>query len=96
MEWNGMEWMDRKECQTVLAEHSDLIRSLLHAGHLYTAGGDVKLHLEVLARQVIRLNFGGDVGPHVAKPHVRRYARVKRGRPTCFTEASALGIGRAT
>lgn len=56
--------------QTVLAEYSDPNPfKPLHAGHLYTTlVGDVLSRiLEAAGAQVIRLNFGGDVGPHVAK-----------------------------
>ena len=56
--------------QTVLAEYSDPNPfKPLHAGHLYTTlVGDVLSRiLEAAGAQVIRINFGGDVGPHVAK-----------------------------
>jgi len=56
--------------QTVLAEYSDPNPfKPLHAGHLYTTlVGDVLSRiLEAAGAQVIRLNFGGDVGPHVAR-----------------------------
>lgn len=56
--------------QTILAEYSDPNPfKPLHAGHLYTTlVGDVLSRiLEAAGAQVIRLNFGGDVGPHVAK-----------------------------
>ncbi len=56
--------------KTVLAEYSDPNPfKPLHAGHLYTTlVGDVLSRIiEAAGAHVIRLNFGGDVGPHVAK-----------------------------
>lgn len=54
----------------VLVEYSDPNPfKPLHAGHLYTTlVGDVIARLvEQSGAEVIRLNYGGDVGPHVAK-----------------------------
>jgi arginyl-tRNA synthetase len=56
--------------KTILAEYSDPNPlKPLHAGHLYTTlvGDSVARLLEATGAKVIRLNYGGDVGPHVAK-----------------------------
>jgi len=56
--------------QTVVAEYSDPNPfKVLHAGHLYTTiVGDVVANLlETAGATVHRVNFGGDVGLHVAK-----------------------------
>lgn len=56
--------------QEVVAEYSDPNPfKVLHAGHLYTTlVGDVIARLyEISGARVHRVNFGGDVGPHVAR-----------------------------
>ncbi len=56
--------------QVVVAEYSDPNPfKVLHAGHLYTSVvGDAIANLhEIAGGQVHRVNFGGDVGLHVAK-----------------------------
>jgi arginyl-tRNA synthetase len=56
--------------KTVVTEYSDPNPfKVLHAGHLYTTlVGDVISHLlETAGADVHRVNFGGDVGLHVAK-----------------------------
>ncbi len=56
--------------QTVVAEYSDPNPfKVLHAGHLYTSiVGDALANLfEQAGAKVYRVNFGGDVGLHVAK-----------------------------
>lgn len=56
--------------QTVVAEYSDPNPfKVLHAGHLYTSvvGDAIANLLEVAGASVHRVNFGGDVGLHVAK-----------------------------
>lgn len=56
--------------QTVVAEYSDPNPfKVLHAGHLYTSVvGDAIANLfECAGAKVYRVNFGGDVGLHVAK-----------------------------
>jgi arginyl-tRNA synthetase len=56
--------------QTIVAEYSDPNPfKVLHAGHLYTTivGNAVANLLEAAGAQVHRVNFGGDVGLHVAK-----------------------------
>lgn len=56
--------------QTVVAEYSDPNPfKVLHAGHLYTSvvGDAIANLLEQAGAKVHRVNFGGDVGLHVAK-----------------------------
>ncbi len=56
--------------QTVVAEYSDPNPfKVLHAGHLYTSivGDAIANLLEQAGAEVHRVNFGGDVGLHVAK-----------------------------
>ena len=58
------------EGQTVVAEYSDPNPfKVLHAGHLYTTimGDSIARLLEQAGATVHRVNFGGDVGLHVAK-----------------------------
>lgn len=58
------------ENQQVVAEYSDPNPfKVLHAGHLYTSivGDSVANLLEIAGAKVHRVNFGGDVGLHVAK-----------------------------
>src|SRR5262249_44282292 len=56
--------------QTVVAEYSDPNPfKVLHAGHLYTSvvGDAIANLMEQAGAAVHRVNFGGDVGLHVAK-----------------------------
>ncbi len=56
--------------QTIVAEYSDPNPfKVLHAGHLYTSvvGDAIANLLEIAGANVHRVNFGGDVGLHVAK-----------------------------
>lgn len=56
--------------QTIVAEYSDPNPfKVLHAGHLYTSivGDGIANLLEQAGATVHRVNFGGDVGLHVAK-----------------------------
>ncbi len=56
--------------KTVVVEYSDPNPfKQLHAGHLYTSivGDAISNLLEALGARVYRVNFGGDVGLHVAK-----------------------------
>lgn len=56
--------------KTVVAEYSDPNPfKVLHAGHLYTTivGDSIARLLEAAGANVHRVNFGGDVGLHVAK-----------------------------
>lgn len=56
--------------KTVLTEYSDPNPfKPLHAGHLYTTlvGDSISRLFEAAGAQVIRLNYGGDVGLHVGK-----------------------------
>lgn len=61
---------DTLKNQTILAEFSDPNPfKVLHVGHLYTSivGDSISRLLENAGGNVKRLNFGGDVGLHVAK-----------------------------
>lgn len=61
---------DTLKNQTILAEFSDPNPfKVLHVGHLYTSivGDSISRLLENAGGDVKRLNFGGDVGLHVAK-----------------------------
>ena len=61
---------DELKNQTILAEFSDPNPfKVLHVGHLYTSivGDAISRLLENAGGSVKRLNFGGDVGLHVAK-----------------------------
>lgn len=56
--------------KTVVAEFSDPNPfKVLHVGHLYTSivGDSISRLLEFAGAEVVRANFGGDVGLHVAK-----------------------------
>jgi arginyl-tRNA synthetase len=56
--------------QTILVEYSDPNPlKPLHAGHLYTTlvGDSIARLVAASGAQVVRLNYGGDVGLHVAK-----------------------------
>lgn len=56
--------------KTVVAEFSDPNPfKVLHVGHLYTSivGDSISRLLEFAGAKVVRVNFGGDVGLHVAK-----------------------------
>jgi arginyl-tRNA synthetase len=56
--------------KTVVAEYSDPNPfKILHAGHLYTSvvGDSIANLYEAVGADVHRVNFGGDVGMHVAK-----------------------------
>lgn len=56
--------------KTVVTEFSDPNPfKVLHVGHLYTSivGGSISRLLETAGAKVVRTNFGGDVGMHVAK-----------------------------
>lgn len=58
------------EDQVVVSEYSDPNPfKVLHAGHLYTTlmGDSISRLLELGGATVHRVNFGGDVGPHVAR-----------------------------
>lgn len=70
--------------QTVICEFSDPNPfKVLHVGHLYTSivGDSISRLLEFAGGKVVRANFGGDVGLHVAKT---LYALRNRG----FTETN--------
>lgn len=72
----------------IVAEYSDLNPfKILHAGHLYTSivGDAIANLLERAGGDVHRVNFGGDVGMHVART---MYAMLKQDD---FDEQSAWG-----
>ena len=61
---------DEYQGQTVICEFSDPNPfKVLHVGHLYTSivGDSIARLFEYAGAKVIRANFGGDVGLHVAK-----------------------------
>ncbi len=61
---------DRYSGKTVICEFSDPNPfKVLHVGHLYTSivGDSISRLFEYAGAKVIRANFGGDVGLHVAK-----------------------------
>ena len=61
---------DKFENQTIVCEFSDPNPfKVLHVGHLYTSvvGDSISRLFEYAGARVIRANFGGDVGLHVAK-----------------------------
>ncbi len=61
---------DEYKGQTVICEFSDPNPfKILHVGHLYTSvvGDSIARLFEYAGAKVIRANFGGDVGLHVAK-----------------------------
>ncbi len=61
---------DEYSGKTVVAEFSDPNPfKVLHVGHLYTSivGDSISRLLEKAGAKVVRANFGGDVGMHVAK-----------------------------
>ena len=61
---------DMYQDQTVICEFSDPNPfKILHVGHLYTSivGDSISRLFEYAGAKVIRANFGGDVGLHVAK-----------------------------
>ena len=73
---------DEYSGQTVICEFSDPNPfKVLHVGHLYTSlvGDSISRIIEFAGGKVIRANFGGDVGLHVAKTI---YAVRKKGVDT--------------
>lgn len=61
---------DKLKGQIIVTEYSDPNPfKVLHAGHLYTTlvGDAISRLLERSGARVHRVNFGGDVGPHVAR-----------------------------
>ena len=62
--------LDEYRDQTIVCEFSDPNPfKVLHVGHLYTSivGDSISRLFEYAGARVIRANFGGDVGLHVAK-----------------------------
>lgn len=81
--------LDEYDGKTVVAEFSDPNPfKVLHVGHLYTSivGDSISRLLELAGAKVVRANFGGDVGLHVAKT---LYALRKRAIETLTIEEIA-------
>ena len=69
-DFNGISESDTFAGKTVICEFSDPNPfKVLHVGHLYTSivGDSISRLFEYAGARVIRANFGGDVGLHVAK-----------------------------
>ena len=69
-DFNGSIAMNEYSGQTIICEFSDPNPfKVLHVGHLYTSivGDSISRLYEYAGAKVIRANFGGDVGLHVAK-----------------------------
>ncbi len=69
---NGVKWAGGEDYKdkSIVAEFSDPNPfKVLHVGHLYTSivGDSISRLLEFAGAKVARVNFGGDVGLHVAK-----------------------------
>ena len=80
---------DEYSGQTVICEFSDPNPfKVLHVGHLYTSivGDSISRLVEFAGGKVVRANFGGDVGLHVAKTI---YAVRKNGVDTSDIETIA-------
>jgi arginyl-tRNA synthetase len=80
---------DEYSGQTVICEFSDPNPfKVLHVGHLYTSivGDSISRLVEFAGGKVVRANFGGDVGLHVAKT---LYAVMKAGVDTSDIETIA-------
>ena len=80
---------DEYSGQTVICEFSDPNPfKVLHVGHLYTSmvGDSISRIVEFAGGKVVRANFGGDVGLHVAKT---LYAVMKNGLDTSDIETIA-------
>ena len=70
MDFNKHISFDKYKGKTVICEYSDPNPfKILHVGHLYTSivGDSISRLYEYAGAKVIRANFGGDVGLHVAK-----------------------------
>jgi len=86
---------DEYEGKLVVAEFSDPNPfKVLHVGHLYTSvvGDSISRLIEFAGGKVVRANFGGDVGLHVAKTLYSLAAEVEdllSGRTTLSEFASA-------
>ena len=89
---------DKYAGQTVICEFSDPNPfKVLHVGHLYTSivGDAISRLYEYAGAKVIRANFGGDVGLHVAKTmYVLREKNLDELRiddiAKCYVEGTAL------
>ncbi len=88
---------DKFKNQTVICEFSDPNPfKVLHVGHLYTSiiGDSIARLFEYAGAKVIRANFGGDVGLHVAKTmYVLRQKPIDRltieDIAKCYVEGTA-------
>lgn len=87
---------DEYKNQMVICEFSDPNPfKVLHVGHLYTSivGDSISRMIEFAGGNVIRANFGGDVGLHVAKT---LYAILKNGLKTDDIEVIAKNYVEGT
>lgn len=87
---------DEYKNQMVICEFSDPNPfKVLHVGHLYTSivGDSISRMIEFAGGNVVRANFGGDVGLHVAKT---LYAILKNGLKTDDIEVIAKNYVEGT
>ncbi len=73
---------DEYSGQTIVCEFSDPNPfKVLHVGHLYTSivGDAISRLFESAGARVVRANFGGDVGLHVAKTLYNLMGKISRG-----------------
>jgi len=87
---------DEYKNQTIICEFSDPNPfKVLHVGHLYTSivGDSISRLIEFSGGKVIRANFGGDVGLHVAKT---LYSVMKNGEDTNDIEKIAKNYVEGT
>ncbi|MDO4967408.1 MAG: arginine--tRNA ligase [Candidatus Saccharibacteria bacterium] len=87
---------DEYKNQTIICEFSDPNPfKVLHVGHLYTSivGDSISRLIEFSGGKVIRANFGGDVGLHVAKT---LYSVIKNGEDTNDIEKIAKNYVEGT
>ena len=90
--------MDEYRGKTIICEFSDPNPfKVLHVGHLYTSivGDSISRLYEYAGAKVIRANFGGDVGLHVAKTmYALEQKDIKNLRiediAECYIEGTAL------
>ncbi len=85
IEQGGIDGLGEYVGKRVVAEFSDPNPfKVLHVGHLYTSvvGDSISRLLEFAGANVVRANFGGDVGLHVAKT---MYAILRSEQTTALT-----------
>ncbi len=85
--------------ETVICEYSDPNPfKVLHVGHLYTSvvGDSISRLYEYAGAKVVRANFGGDVGLHVAKTiyAILKGARLASPSQVASLEPAVAGLGR--